>query len=211
MMKKFVAFLFVSLFVISSLAPTGAAQVVLNEILADPNRDWDGDGTLDSKLDEWVEVMNVGTSAVDLTQYRITDESAGKEFRFALSGTLAAGAVRVYKGADVVAWQTANGVSALGLSLNNAGDKVYLYRVAGSDTSVADSYAFVTKEVVDDRSVGRLPNGTGPWVLFDALNPYTGSPPPVATGCTPSPGQPGDCPAAVESSTWGKTKSKFSK
>jgi hypothetical protein len=210
MMKmRYVAFLLLAFLVFSSLPPTSAAQIRINEILADPNTDWDGDGGVNSKLDEWVEVMNVGGASVDLGAYRLTDESAGVNWRFALSGTLAPGAVRVFYGAEVVAWQNANGVSAFGLSLNNSGDTVYLYKLAGSDTTVADSYAYVSIEVTDDRAVGRLPNGTGPWVLFDGLNPYTGSSPPTATGCLPSPGTPTGCQTPVEMSTWGMVKSKY--
>ena len=206
---KYVAFFLVTLVTLASLAPAGAAQLKINEILADPNTDWDSDGTTNSKLDEWVEIMNVSGSSVDLSEYRLTDESAGENWRFALSGTLAPGAVRVYLGTEVVAWQNANGVSAFGLSLNNSGDTVYLYRVSGTDTTLVDSYAYVTNEVKDDRAVGRLPNGSDSWVLFDGLNPYTGSSPPVATGCLPSPGALASCQTPTEVSTWGEVKSQY--
>jgi hypothetical protein len=211
MMKmRYVAFLLISILALSSLAPDGAAQIKLNEVLADPNTDWDGDGTTNSKLDEWVEIMNVGTASVDLDSYRLTDESAGDNWRFALSGTLAPGAIRVFNGAEVVAWQNANGVSAFGLSLNNSGDTVYLYKLSASDTTVVDSYNYVTNEVKDDRSVGRLPDGSGAWVLFDGLNPYTGSNPPIPTGCFPSPGTATGCQTPTEMSTWGSMKSRYS-
>lgn len=206
---RYVAFLLVVLATLSSLAPSGAAQIRLNEILADPASDWDGDSTTNSKNDEWVEIMNTGSSSVDLSAYRISDLSAGTDFRFALSGTLAPGAMRVFYGTEVVAWQTANGVGSFGLSLNNGGDTVYLYRIAGSDTSVADSYAYTTAEVVDNRSAGRLPNGTGEWVVFDGLNPYTGTPPPTSTGCIPSPGAGTDCVTPAEKTSWGKVKSEY--
>jgi len=210
MMKmRYVAFLFVVLVALSSLAPAGVAQIRLNEILADPASDWDGDGTLSSKNDEWVEVVNTGASSVDLSAYRLTDLSGGTDFRFALSGTLAPGAVKVYYGADVVAWQSANGVGSFGLSLNNGGDTVFLYRIAGSDTSVVDSYAYSAAEVLDNRSAGRMPNGTGDWVCFDGLNPYTGTPPPMSTGCIPSPGAGTDCATPVEKASWGKVKSNY--
>jgi hypothetical protein len=209
MTMRYVAFLFVALIALSSLAPAGAAQIRLNEILADPASDWDGDGTTSSKNDEWVEIANVGTSTVDLAGYRLTDLSAGKDWRFALSGTLAPGAVRVFYGSEVTAWQSANGVGAFGLSLNNSGDTVFLYRVAGSDTTVADSYAYVSVEVLDDRSVGRMPSGDGEWVLFDGLNPYSGTPPPTATGCLPSPGGTTECATPVEKTSWSKVKSQY--
>lgn len=207
---RFVAFLLPFVFVFAALAPSGAAQIKLNEILADPASDWDNDGSVSSKLDEWVEVINTGTSTVDLAAYRITDASAGTEFRFELSGTLPPGETRVFYGSEVVAWQGANGVSTYGLSLNNSGDTVYLYRIAGADTSVADSYGYATQQVQDDRAVGRLPDGDASWVIFDALNPYSGDDYTVASGCRPSPGTKAGCPSPAELSSWGRVKAQYS-
>lgn len=206
---KYVAFFLLSLLVVVSLAPASVAQIRLNEILADPGTDWNGDGTIDSKLDEWVEIVNTSTSQVDLSKYRLSDLSAATDFRFALSGMIGPGEVKVYFGSDVVAWQAANGVSQLGLSLNNSGDTVYLYAVNGTDIATDDTYAYATAEVLDDRSTGRLPQGTGGWVIFDAMNPYTGAQPPTPTGCSPSPGQAPSCPTPTHSSTWGKIKALY--
>lgn len=206
---KYVAF-FISCFtVLASLAPRGVAEVRLNEILADPASDWNGDGSVDSKLDEWVEIVNTGPATVDLSTYRISDASAGESFRFALSGTIMPGEVRVYFGSEVVEWQAANGVSQFGLSLNNGGDTVTLYQVNGTDVSVADSQAYVTAEVANDRSFGRSPIGTGDWVIFDALNPYKGAQPPNPTGCAPSPGEGITCPTPTQATTWGRVKALY--
>ncbi len=206
---KYVAFFLFCLLTVTAFAPEGAAQIRLNELLGDPGTDWNGDGNVDSKLDEWVEIVNVGGSAVDLANFRISDASAATEFRFALSGMLGPGEVRVYFGSDVVAWQAANGVGQLGLSLNNAGDTVFLYEVIGTDINVNDTRTYATAEVLDDRSTGRLPQGTGGWVIFDALNPYTGAQPPTPTGCAPSPGQSPQCPTPTHSSTWGQIKALY--
>ena len=206
---KYVAVFLSVILCVMMLATASAAQVHLNEILADPGTDWNGDGTVDSKLDEWVEVINIGTSPVDLSKFRISDAAAGTAFRFAMTGSLAPGEVKVYFGSDVVAWQAANGVSTLGLSLNNSGDTVFLYEVGGADPDIADSRTFSDKEVLDDRSTGRMPNGTGDWVIFDGLNPYKGAQPPNPTGCSPSPGAATQCPTATHASTWGNVKALF--
>ncbi len=206
---KYVAFFLFCLLTVTAFASEGAAQIRLNEILGDPGTDWNGDGNVDTKLDEWVEIINVGNAAVDLTNYRISDASAATEFRFALSGMLGPGEVRVYFGSDVVAWQAANGVGQLGLSLNNNGDTVFLYEVNGADIAVNDTRTYATAEVLDDRSTGRLPQGNGGWVIFDALNPYTGAQPPTPTGCAPSPGEGPQCPTPTHSSTWGKIKALY--
>lgn len=206
---KYVAFFLFCVLSLAALVSTSAAQIRLNEMLGDPVTDWNGDGTVDAKLDEWVEIMNIGTTAVDLSRFRISDASAGTAFRFALSGTLGPGEVKVYYGSDVVAWQAANGVAQFGLSLNNSGDTVFLYEVETADPVVADSRTYVTAEVADDRSTGRMPNGSGDWVIFDGLNPYKGAQPPTPSGCAPSPGTKTQCPTPTQASTWGKVKALY--
>lgn len=212
-MRIVAVFVFVSLFVTLSgaFAPDVSAQVYLNEVLADPAADWDGDGQLGSKDDEWVEIVNIGASTVDLSCYRLADASGGFEWRFAFAGSLAPGEVRVVFGSDALAWQGANGFPSFGLSLNNGGDTVYLYDVAGEDTVVVDTYAYASHEVADDRSTGRSPDGNGEWTVFDGLNPYSGSTPPLGNGCVPTPGAPNACVPGVpvENSTWGKVKERF--
>jgi hypothetical protein len=209
MMKmKFVAF-FCFVFLSVSIAATCPAQICLNEILADPASDWDGDGEINSKTDEWVEIINTSSSPIDLTNLRIGDLSGGYNWRFAFSGSLAPGEIRVVYGSEVVQWQSENGVSTYGLSLNNSGDTVYLYKLTASDTQVVDWYGYQSHEVLDDRSVGRRPDGWGDWTLFDALNPYNGTKPPIGSGCNPSPGLPIACATPVKSTTWGLVKKLY--
>lgn len=176
----------------------------LNEILAGPARDWDGDGLYDAKGDEWIEIQNVSAGALSLDDLRLTD--ADRTVRFALSGTLAAGAVRLVVGSEAVAWQQASGLSTAGLSLNNSGDTVYLLRVAGADTSVVDMHGYGTIEGGSDRSVGHASTGSEEWILFDALNRYTGSGTPAGTGCAPTPGGVNGCTTDVSVTTWGAIK-----
>jgi hypothetical protein len=206
---KYVAFFLFCVLTVSAFANASVAQIRLNEILGDPATDWNGDGNVDSRLDEWVEIVNVGSSAVDLSSYRISDASAATDFRFGLSGMINPGETKVYYGSDVVAWQAANGVSQLGLSLNNNGDTVFLYLFNGTDAAVEDTRTYATAEVLDDRSTGRMPHGSGAWVIFDGLNPYTGTQPPTPTGCAPSPGGTPQCPTPTHSSTWGQIKALY--
>jgi hypothetical protein len=194
-------------------AVDAAAQIRLNEILADPARDWDGDATLNSRSDEWVEIVNVGVSTVDLASYRIGDASGETEFRYGFTGTLAPGATLVVFGSQSVAWEQANGFTAVGLSLNNAGDTVYLFELSGGDTIVVDEYTYTDFEVLDDRATGRNPDGTGPWEIFDALNPYSGPTLPLGNGCAPTPGETNQCSGTVpvKESTWGRIKDMYAK
>jgi hypothetical protein len=192
-------------------AGDASAQLVFNEVLADPASDWDGDGTVGSKTDEWVEVINLGSSAVDLSAYRLGDLSGGYSWRFGFSGTLAPGGIVHVTGTSSLAWQAANGYTAAGLSLNNTGDTVFLYRIEGGDTAVADSYAYLAHEVLDDRSTGRSLENSSEWQVFDSLNPYSGTNPPVGNGCPPSPGLPNVCGprVPVEEKTWGAIKGLY--
>lgn len=207
----FLSFLFCSTCFSAFPLSDARAQLLVNEILADPVADWNGDGGLSTKFDEWVEVINAGASSVDLSAYRLGDLSGGYDWRYGFSGTLQPGGVLVVYGSDAQAWQTAHGFPLMGLSLNNTGDTVLLYKLEGSDTLVADSYAYVSHEVLDDRSTGRLQANILEWRVFDALNPYTGTKPPLGTGCAPSPGAVNECETRVpvEETTWGAIKELF--
>jgi len=191
-------------------AAESSAQVLVNEILADPASDWDGDGAVLAKNDEWVEVINAGSSTVDMSAYRLGDLSGGYSWRYGFSGTLAPGAVIVVYGSLSLAWEAATGYGSAGSSLNNTGDTVVLYKLEGSDTLVADSRGYLSHEVLDDRSTGRSKNSLEEWRVFDALNPYTGTNPPLGTGCVPTPGRVNDCGfVPVEAVTWGAIKEMF--
>lgn len=179
----------------------------LNEVLAGPARDWDGSGAFSSRDDEWVEVVNTGATPLTLDGFIVTDGDSIP--RFALSGTLAAGARRVIFGRESYDWERANGFPAFGLSLGNTGDAAILWQVAGPDTQVVDAYTYRSHEAGADRSAGRTPDGGG-WQLYDALNPYTGSTAPLGNGCAPTPGGANSCgvvPAAA--ATWGQVKALY--
>ncbi len=188
-----------------------SAQLLLNEIVADPASDWDGDGSVGSRADEWVEIINAGTSSIDLSAYRLGDLSGGYSWRYGFDGSLAPGDVLLVYGSAAQVWQSENGFSAVGLSLNNTGDTVYLYRVEGGDTTVADSYAYLTHEVADDRAAGRSSPAPGAWIVFDALNPYSGETPPLGNGCVPTPALANECipEVPVKGATWGAIKHRY--
>jgi hypothetical protein len=184
-------------------------QVRINELLADPGRDWNGDAALSSRDDEWVEIVNVGPGPVALDNLRLSDGGTTRALRYGFSGTLAPGGVLVVYGNQSVAWEAANGTGSAGLSLNNTGDDVRLWSIVGTDTLLVDSYTYAAFEVLDDRAPGRAPDGADTWALFDALNPYSGTTPPLGTGCNPTPGGPNGCPTPVAAATWSAVKQLF--
>ena len=194
------------------LVPDAAlTQVVICELLADPASDWDGDGAVNFRTDEWVEVYNGGTETVDLAAYWLRD-GTGDAVHLNLSGSLASGEAAVFYGSDAVAWQEAHDLGVSGLSLNNSGDLVQLLQtVEGQDELVlADEVVYLDHEADDDRASGRV-IASGDWALFDGLNPYDGDLPPLGTGCLPTPGVVNDCDGqvAAEAHTWSRVKAAY--
>ena len=184
-----------------------APDVRISEFMAGPARDWDGNGTFSSRDDEWIEIVNGGSAVADLTPYFLTDGDSIPRFGF--TGTLAPGAVVLVTGAESVTWERATTHPVFGLSLGNTGDKVLLWKVTGSDTTLVDGYTYKTQEAASDRAVGRTADGAE-WKLEDALNPFTGTTPPLGTGCAPTPGTANDCgvvPTLRE--TWGRLKAQY--
>jgi hypothetical protein len=192
---------------LSPLVAQAAPDLRLSEFLAAPGRDWDGSGAFSSRDDEWVEIVNGGSSVVDLSPYFITDGDSVARFGF--TGTLAPGATLLVTGAMSVAWERATAHPVFGLSLGNTGDKVMLWRVTGSDTTLVEAYAYKTHESSTDRAVGRTPDGND-WKLEDALNPYTGTVLPSGTGCPPTPGAANSCGVTpARRSSWGDVKALY--
>ena len=180
----------------------------LNEFMAGPARDWDGNGAFSSRDDEWVEVVNTGATPLDLAGYLITDRDSIP--RIALTGVLAAGARLLVTGGQSYAWEQANGFPAFGLSLNNSGDAVLLWRVAGAETLLVEHYDYRSHEAAADRAVGRAPDGAGAWVIFDALNPYTGTLTPNGNGCAPTPAATNRCDTTPAlRMPWGRLKTVY--
>ena len=189
-----------------TLAPAAhaASALRLNEFLAGPARDWDGSGALSTRDDEWVEVVNTGGTPLDLAGHLITD--GDRLPRFGLGGVLDPGARRLVFGSESVEWERATGHPVFGFSLGNSGDQVMLWQVVGPDTVLVDSYTYLTHEAAADRAVGRATDGAA-WMLFDGLNPYTGSTPPLGSGCLPTPGTANACGVTpAHAMTWGRLK-----
>lgn len=137
--------------------------LVINEILADPASgsagDANGDGTRNASQDEFVEIVNTGTSAIDLSGLTLSD---GLQLRhvFAEGTTLAPQQAIVvfgggtptgsFGGAQVVTAST----GALGL--NNGGDTVTLAK----DGNIVDQVIY-GREGGGNTSLTRIPDLTG--------------------------------------------------
>ncbi len=193
--------------------PVWAETIIINEVLADPASDWNGDGVVDAKTDEWIEVMNVTGAPIDLGDWILRD-IASEIPDLQLSGVLDPGEHAVFYGSDAVAWQAAQGLTTSGFSLNNTGDVIQLLRgFQGLDGPPAELMFVVhieDHEAEDDRSSG-FDTNQGDWILFDALNPYAGTKNPMGTGCSPSPWAPNACDDQVpaEAASFGQVKALY--
>ena len=88
MVRDFFRFLFCVLFsfvILGSAFSDSHSQVLINEVLADPARDWNGDGVVNYRDDEWVEVINAGSTAVSIDSLFIADGDDPMTVRFGFS------------------------------------------------------------------------------------------------------------------------------
>jgi hypothetical protein len=186
-------------------SPAARADVVINELMADPASDWspsDGNEEYGSVEDEWLEIHNTGFYPVDVTGWRLRDAVSDSSWRYAFDGVIGPGEFRVVYGNEAYDWEDANGYPRYGLSLNNGGDAVTL--VSDDLATVVDAVVYGGDDTRDDCSFGRFPDGTPDWCLLDGLNPLD----PPATGLEPSPGGPNIC-SPVTSETWGVIKALY--
>jgi hypothetical protein len=195
------------------LSPQARADLIINEIMGDPNQDWDGSGEYNFRGDEWIEVMNDGETSEDLTSYWLRD-TTGDEAHLQLHGTLQSGEVAIFFGSEAAAWQQLHGFSVTGLSINNSGDTIELLKTVpdegGSTLVVVHSITILDHEAEDDRSSG-WDSETGLWSMNDALNPYNGGSEPQGNDCQPSPGESNICVplVPVQRTSWDALKSQY--
>jgi hypothetical protein len=150
--------------------PTPPPPVVyLNEVLPAPAAvDWDEDGTADD-LDEWIELYNAGTTAVDLGGWSLDDGVDDTAPYLIPEGTV------LEPGAFVVFYRQETGIV-----LEDSGGEVWLL---GSDGAVMDSVVFGA--LAADGSYSR--DEAGDWHIDWPPSPGE---PNLPSQPTPGPGQP---------------------
>ncbi|MEZ4361248.1 MAG: lamin tail domain-containing protein [Kofleriaceae bacterium] len=157
-------------------AAGGTANVIVNEILANEP----GSAT----AGEFIELVNIGTAAADLSSWTLSDRSRVRH-RFAAGTTLAAGqAIVVFGGASAIPGQLTNAVAASTgtLALGNGGDTVTLRDAA---SAVLESFSYTSAlSSVDGVSMNRNPDGAAgaPWVLHSSIAATGSSPGTRASG-----------------------------
>jgi hypothetical protein len=108
------------------------AGLMINEVLADPPAGYDtnGDQMASSRGDEMVELVNVGTAALDLSGATLSDALAAR-VTFDAGTVLAPGQAMVVFGGAARAIPGVVTIASLGLFLNNDGDAIYVRRPGG--------------------------------------------------------------------------------
>ncbi|RYZ36279.1 MAG: lamin tail domain-containing protein, partial [Myxococcaceae bacterium] len=154
----------------------GTGNVFINEVLInEPGSDVNG---------EFVELVNSGTAAVDLSGWTVSDGAAVRH-TFASGTTVAAGkAVVVFGGASGIPSGTPGAVAAStgSLILGNSGDTVTVKNSAGTVVSTATFASSLAG--TDGVSANRSPDAssTGSFVLHTGVSSLSRSPGTRANG-----------------------------
>ncbi|MEO0417790.1 MAG: lamin tail domain-containing protein [Pseudomonadota bacterium] len=155
-----------------------AGDVVINEIHADPasdiSGDANGDGARDFSDDEFVELVNTSSSAVDLSGFTLSD-SVSVRHTFAAGTTLEAGqAIVVFGGGTptgTFGGATVVTASSGAVGLNNGGDTVTLVDTNGA---TVDEVVYGS-EGGSNQSLTRDPDGTGDFVQHTSATDANGA------------------------------------
>jgi hypothetical protein len=146
-----------------TLLPTPERNLIINEILADPHAtegDANGDGTVDTAQDEFVEIVNNTGSNADIGGWTLSDSTAQRH-AFPPNTILSDGcAIVVFGGGSPTGSFGGSLVmtaSAGSLGLNNTGDTVTLSNPNGR---IIASYTYGS-EAGDDQSITRDPDVAG--------------------------------------------------
>lgn len=143
---------------------SAAAGIIINEINADPGTDANGDSVVSADTDEFVEIVNTSSQAVDISGWKLTEGGSATARITFPDGTIipAGGSLVIFDGTAGFPTQSAFGgaivfASTSDLALNNDGDTVTLTSDLGT---VIATYTYGT-EANNDLSLSRNPDLTG--------------------------------------------------
>jgi hypothetical protein len=152
--------------------PPARAALIINEVLADPGAgDFNGDGVGSTTEDEFIELVNVGDGALDLSGATISDG-------FGVRGTLPDGTVlEAGQVALVFGGGTPTGFDgptfAFTLGLNNDGDSV---TVTAADGTVLDEMTYGAEGGQDQSMVRSIEGEDSDFVLHTEVSDLPASP-----------------------------------
>lgn len=148
----------------SSQPPTqGTGQLLINEIMAD-NEDTYPDPQEPGVYEDWIEIFNPGTTAVDMSGMYITDNLNNKtKWKVPNGVTVPARGYLVF----IADGETTQGNLHTSWSLSADGEAVGIFAADG--TTLIDSYTFGIQQ--GDVSVGRVTDGDSAWSIFQPATP----------------------------------------
>ncbi len=126
-------------------------DVVINEFLADPgltDGDANGDGTIDTSQDEFVELVNISGADLDVAGWSVHD-SFSLRHTFPVGTVIPAGCAIVVFGGGTPTGSFGSAlvqVTTAGLALSNSGDTIYVY---DDSNALHDYYTFGVEAIVD--------------------------------------------------------------
>jgi hypothetical protein len=134
----------------------GGNPVVVNEVLPVNATLQNPDGSFAG----WIELFNPGTSAADISDMSLTNDlSNPRAFVFPASTSIPANSYLVIYCNPALPVSPTN----TGFALDGTGDQVYLFNGLSNGGGLHDSVVFGFQ--VSDFSIGRVPNGSGPFAL----------------------------------------------
>ena len=203
-LTKWIVFLLSGMFILvqCSLDETGgpvqnqksSIKLFINEFMAsndaaviDPDDDGSGDGT---PYDDWIEIYNAGTRAVNIGGMYITDNI--EDLTVWQIPTTDEAATTIEPGGFLVLWadkETDQGILHTDIKLSGDGEDIAL--VESDGLTIIDSYTYEAMQA--DVSKGRLPDGGDTWEFFSEITPSASNSgastnvPPVISDITISP------------------------
>jgi hypothetical protein len=174
-MKKNILILFLSLF----FGITAQGQLIINEVLYDPSNnlldgDANGDGIYSQTQDEFIELVNIGTSALNVSGYQIWDDTLiGTAVYTIPNGTIIPpqGALIIFGGGTPIGLFGGAIVlvdnDSTGLSFANSGEKIAIKNNTGTTILTFDSDALSNNP---NESYTRNPDLTGSFVQHASIN-----------------------------------------
>jgi hypothetical protein len=152
---------------------TNWPAVRINEVLARNDSAINHAGT----FPDYIELHNEGSSSINLSGMRLTDDPANPDkFTFAPNTTLAAGAYLPLHGNN----DDGTGGIHLGFGLNDTGDDLYLFHRVADGGALLDSVQFGMQ--LPNFSIGRTNAGsTGGWMLCQPTSAAANAPVPVGS------------------------------
>ncbi len=142
----------------------GVPQLVINEFLASNDANQTDEN---GQFDDWIEIYNAGSEAVDIGGMFITDDlTAPGTWQIP---TTASDSTTIQPGGFLLLWadkESEQGILHVEIKLSGGGEQVGLY---ASDTTMIDTMTFGAQAA--DTSFGRNPDGVNIFAFFGVPSP----------------------------------------